>query len=263
MIELYCKDNFELLQNMHENIVDLIYSDILYGTGKKFNDYDDLKFDKDTIYEFYEKRINQMHRVLKETGTLALQMDYRISHWLRQICDNSFGYKNCVNVIEWVYSSGGSSKSRLSQKNDTIIVYAKNKNIQKFNPLKEKSYNRDFKPYRFKDVEEFEDDEGKWYTMVNMKAVWCDIPMVGRTSGERVDYATQKPIKLMDRIRDLYTDEGDYIADFFMGSGAMAISASNGGRNFLGCDINPKAVSITKDRVKVFEDDIKFGKENK
>ena len=73
--------------------------------------------------------------------------------------------------------------------------------------------------------------------------------MVGRTSSERNGYSTQKPLKLMDRIRDLYTDEDDLIADFFMGSGSMIESAVNGNRNYIGCDINDKAVKITKDRL--------------
>ena len=237
------------MQQLKSDKIDLIYSDILYATGRDFKDYNDLPFTKESVYEFYDVRIKEMHRLLKSTGTMTLQMDYRISHWIRDICDKYFGYKNCVNVIEWAYSSGGSSKKKLSQKNDTIIVYAKDPKQQKFNLKKQKSYNRGFKPYKFKGVEEFEDSEGKWYTMVGMKAVWTDIPMVGRTSKERADYATQKPLKLMDRIRDLYTIEGDLIADFFVGSGSMMVSAKNGNRYYLGCDISEKAVGITKNRL--------------
>lgn len=242
-------DNLELLKQLEDNSINLIYSDILYATGRDFDDYKDLDYDKETVFNFYIPRIKEMYRVLKDEGTLALQMDYRISHWLRIICDDIFGYKNCTNVVQWSYSSGGSSKKRLSQKNDEIIIYAKNIKKQIFNPMKQKSYNRDFKPYRFKGVEEYKDEYGLWYTMVNMKCIWEDIPMVGRTSGERVDYATQKPIKLLDRIIQLYTNEGDTVADFFMGSGATIVSAKNLNRQFIGCDINPKAIEITKKRL--------------
>lgn len=242
-------DNLELLKQLEDNSINLIYSDILYATGRDFDDYKDLDYDKETVFNFYIPRIKEMYRVLKDEGTLALQMDYRISHWLRIICDDIFGYKNCTNVVQWSYSSGGSSKKRLSQKNDEIIIYAKNIKKQIFNPMKQKSYNRDFKPYRFKGVEEYKDEYGLWYTMVNMKCIWEDIPMVGRTSGERVDYATQKPIKLLDRIIQLYTNEGDTVADFFMGSGTTIVSAKNLNRQFIGCDINPKAIEITKKRL--------------
>ena len=247
--KLYCMDNLELLKQIPDESINLIYSDILFATGRDFKDYKDLPYDKESVDEFYNPRIKEMHRVLKDNGTLVLQMDYRIDHWLRFICDEHFGYKNCINVVQWAYSSGGSSKKKLSQKNDTLIIYAKNPNKQTFNPMKQKSYNRDFKPYRFKGIEEFQDEYGLWYTMVNMKCIWNDIPMVGRTSSERVDYATQKPIKLLDRIIQLYTNEGDLVADFFMGSGTTIVSAKNLNRQFIGCDINPKSIEITEKRL--------------
>jgi site-specific DNA-methyltransferase (adenine-specific) len=247
--KLYLMDNLEMMKQIDDNSIDLIYSDILFATGRDFGDYKDLSYNKETVYNFYMPRIKEMHRILKDTGTLALQMDFRISHWLREICDTYFEYKNCINVVQWQYSSGGSSKRKLSQKNDEIIIYAKDIKKQKFNRMTEISYNRGFKPYRFKGVEEFQDEEGKWYTVVGMKCVW-DIPMVGRTSHERINYATQKPLKLMDRIRDLYTDEGYIIADLFCGSGSMLVSARNGNRVYLGCDINPKAIELTEKRLK-------------
>lgn len=247
--KLYCMDNLELLKQLEDESIDLIYSDILFATGRDFDDYKDLLYTKKDVYDFYIPRIKEMHRVLKQNGTMILQMDYRISHWLRCIADDYFGYKNCVNVIEWCYSSGGSSKKKLSCKNDTLIVYAKNSKKQTFNPMKEKSYNRDFKPYRFKGVPEFQDEYGLWYTMVGMKQVWTDIPMVGRTSSERVDYATQKPLKLMDRIIQLYSNEDDIVADFFMGSGSFIVSAKELNRQYIGCDISKKSIEITEKRL--------------
>lgn len=244
------QDNLEFMKEIEGESIDLIYSDILYGTGRDFGDYKDLKYNKEDIYNFYTPIINNMCNLLKDSGTLALQMDYRVSHWIRDICDAFFGYKNCINVIQWQYSSGGSCKDRLSQKNDEIVIYAKNINKQKFNLMKEKSYNRDYKPYKFKGVEEFQDEYGLWYTMVNMRCIW-NIPMVGRTSKERNNYPTQKPIKLMDRIRDLYTNEGDIVADFFMGSGSMGESAITGNRKFIGCDIGDSAFEITNNRLKI------------
>jgi site-specific DNA-methyltransferase (adenine-specific) len=248
--KVYCMDNLELLKQLPDNSIDLIYCDILYGTGRDFGDYQDLPYNKESIYEFYESRVKELHRILKPTGTMILQMDFRISHWLRCISDDSFGYKNCTNVIEWCYSSGGSSSKRLSVKNDTLIVYAKDVKKQKFHPKKEKSYNRGGKPYRFKGVEEFQDDEGKWYTMVGMKQVWHDIPMVGRTSSERVGYQTQKPKKLLKRIIELYSSKGDIVADFFCGSGTTLVVAKELEREYIGCDIEENAIEITEKRLR-------------
>ncbi|WP_125154466.1 DNA-methyltransferase [Clostridium rectalis] len=246
--KVVCMDNLDFMKQLSNESIDLIYGDILYATGRNFKDYKDLSYNKDEVYNFYIPRIKEIQRLLKETGTLALQMDYRISHWIRDICDIYFGYKNCINVVQWQYSSGGSSKHKLSQKNDEIIIYAKNPKKQKFNYMTEISYNRDYKPYRFKGVEEYQDKCGRWYTLVGMRCIW-NIPMVGRTSSERLDYATQKPLKLMDRIRDLYTNEEDLIGDFFCGSGSMIESAKNGKRNYIGCDANERAVEITNSRL--------------
>ena len=245
----FCIDNLELLKQIPSESIDLIYSDILYATGRKFEDYEDLAQNRKEVDEFYNPRIKEMQRILKPSGTMVLQMDYRIDHWIRCIADEYFGYKNCTNIIQWCYSSGGASKKKLSIKNDTLIVYAKDNKKQKFNFMKEKSYNRDYKPYRFKGVEEFQDEYGLWYTMVGMKQVWTDIPMVGRTSGERVDYSTQKPLKLTNRIIELYSDEGDIVIDLFCGSGGFLVSAKNLNRNYIGCDINTKAIEITEKRL--------------
>lgn len=246
--QLYTIDNLTLLKSIPDNTIDLIYGDILYGTGRTFDDFKDLHYDIDSINEFYDERIKEIQRILKPSGTMVLQMDFHISHWLRTISDNYFGYKNCVNVVQWQYSSGGSSKKKLSQKNDELIIYAKDSKLQKFNIMKERSYNRGMKPYRFKGVEEFEDENGNWYTLVNMKCIW-NIPMVGRTSKERVNYNTQKPIRLMDRIRDLYTNEGDIIFDICCGSGGMVVSAKKGNRKYIACDINRNAIKITQERI--------------
>ena len=117
----------------------------------------------------------------------------------------------------------------------------------KFNPLKEKSYNRQFKPYKFKGIEEFEDEIG-WYTLVNMKDVW-NIDMVGRTSRERTGYATQKPEALLERIISASTSEGDLCGDFFSGSGTLAAACENLGRKFILCDESKLAVESCIERM--------------
>ena len=61
-------DNLELMKQMDDRSVDLIYCDILYGTGRNFEDYQDLKSQKDIVEEFYIPRVKKMHRILKKTG---------------------------------------------------------------------------------------------------------------------------------------------------------------------------------------------------
>ena len=104
--QIYCCDNMELMNRLDNCSVDLIYCDILYGTGRKFADYQDLKAIRSVIEEHYIPRIKEMHRVLKDTGSIYLQMDTRINHWVRIILDDVFGYDNFRNEIVACISKG-------------------------------------------------------------------------------------------------------------------------------------------------------------
>ena len=244
--KLCCMDNLELMKDMADESVDLIYGDILYGTDKDFGDYQDLPADRDEIEDFYRPRIKEMHRILKNTGSIYLHMDYRINHWIRCILDDVFGYENFRNEIIWCYKSGGSSKTNFSNKHDNMLFYSKSNNY-KFNVQKEKSYNRGYKRYNFDGVKEYKDNKG-WYTRVNMKDYW-EINMVGRTSKERVDYKTQKPKKLLKRIIKASSNKGDIVFDPFLGSGTTVVVAEELDRKWIGCDINEKSIEVTKDRL--------------
>lgn len=178
-------------------------------------------------------RLLFMRDLLADDGTIWVHLDWHSVHYVKILLDEIFGDKNFINEIIWQYKSGGSSKRHFARKHDNILVYGKTKKYYLKLP-KEKSYNRGLKPYRFKGVEEFCDEIG-WYTMVNMKDVW-KIDMVGRTSGERTGYATQKPEALLTRIIEAASCEGDMVADFFCGSGTLAAAASKLGRKWICSD---------------------------
>lgn len=191
-------------------------------------------------------RIMLMKDLLKDDGLFFLHVDWHAIHYARLIMDEVFGADRFINEIIWQYKSGGSSKTRFARKHDNILMYSKTAKYKFFVP-KEKSYNRGLKPYRFKGVEEFQDEVG-WYTLVNMKDVWS-IDMVGRTSSERTGYATQKPEKLMERIIECSTEEGNLVADFFCGSGSLGASAAKLGRRFVMADAGNLAIEVSQKRL--------------
>ena len=119
-------DNLELLLSQPDESVDLIYCDILYGTGRNFGDYQDLKPIRSEIEAHYFPRLKQMHRVLKSTGSIYLQMDTKINHWIRCLLDEVFEYGNFRNEIIWCYSGGGRKKKDFAEKHDVIYRYSKN-----------------------------------------------------------------------------------------------------------------------------------------
>ncbi|NLY44382.1 MAG: site-specific DNA-methyltransferase [Tissierella sp.] len=204
---------------------------------------------KDGIKEYLEMltvRLILMKELLSEKGSIYIHLDYRTVHYVKIITDCIFGGDNFLNEIIWAYKSGGTSNKYFSRKHDNILVYTKTKDYI-FNPQKEKSYNRGFKPYRFKNVKEYEDEVG-WYTLVNLKDVW-QINMVGRTSKERVGYRTQKPENLLERIILSSSNEESIVADFFGGSGTTAIVAQKNNRRWISCDMGHISAGIMRKRL--------------
>ncbi len=187
----------------------------------------------ETYLKMLAVRLFLMRTLLSEEGSLWVHLDWHSVHYVKIMLDEIFGAEHFINEIVWQYKSGGVSKKYFARKHDTLLFYGKT-NRYYFKPQLEKSYNRDFKAYRFKGVEEFQDHLG-WYTMVNMKDVW-QINMVGRTSKERTGYATQKPEQLLERILESCTREGDLCADFFGGSCTLAAVADRMNRNWISCD---------------------------
>lgn len=191
-------------------------------------------------------RLFLMRDLLAEDGSIWVHLDWHGVHYVKILMDEIFGEKNFINEIIWNYKSGGVSKNYFARKHDTLLFYSKSPKYY-FKAQQEKSYNRDFKPYRFKGVSEYKDELG-WYTMVNMKDVW-QINMVGRTSAERTGYATQKPEQLIKRILESCTKEGDLCADFFCGSGTLAAAADRMDRRWISCDVGKLAAVNTHKRM--------------
>jgi len=96
---------------------------------------------KDKAYLIYMGiRLLEMHRILKETGSIYLHCDQTMSHPLKLMMDFLFGKANFVNEIIWYYRTGGVSKKSFAKKHDTIFFYAKNFPEKTFFIKKEKNY---------------------------------------------------------------------------------------------------------------------------
>jgi len=242
---LYQCDNLDLMKSLPDNYIDLIYCDILYNTGKKFKDYDDNLGTPQEAVLWYEPRLQEMKRILKETGSIYLHMDYRLVHYMKVKMDEIFEINNFQNEIIWSYKSGGSSKKSFAKKHDNILQYSKSKDFV-FNNQKEKSYidkSKGYNPY----VEYFEDNKGD-YIYINMLNVW-NIPIMSTNSNSRTSYSSEKPEEICRRIVEASSNKNDIVADFFMGSGTTGEVALELGRKFIGCDIGDKACKISKERV--------------
>ena len=251
-------DNLELLLSQPDESVDLIYCDILYGTGRNFGDYQDLKPIRSEIEAHYLPRLKEMHRVLKANGTIYLQMDTRINHWMRCIMDDIFNYNNFRTEIVWFYNSQGKSDKEWNRKHDVILYYTKGKQWTSnakdvMDSITDLTYKRfkseiDKKGYYtcFKNGKEYK------YYLENgsLPKDWFeDVTYISRDNKELTGYATQKPKALIERLIKASSNEGDTVADYYLGSGTTAKVCQELNRKFIGCDLNPKAIEITKARL--------------
>ena len=82
------------------------------------------------------------------------------------------------------------------------------------------------------------------------QALWTDINPINSQAREKEDYATQKPVALLERIIKASSNEGMLVADFFGGSGVTAAVAGKLGRRFIHCDIGLNSIQTTRDRLK-------------
>ncbi|MCY4436588.1 MAG: DNA methyltransferase [Chloroflexi bacterium] len=190
---------------------------------------------------YMTERLIVMQRILKPTGSIYFHCDPTASHYIKVIMDAVFGHGNFRNEVIWGYRTGGVSKRWFGRKHDVILFYVKASKHATFHVEKEKSYNRDCKPYRFKGVKEYQDENGNWYTMATMRDIW-EINAIGRTSKERLGYTTQKPIALLTRIIKASSNPGDLVLDPFAGCATTLEAAHRLERQWIGIDIAIHAV---------------------
>ncbi len=214
-------------------------------------------------------RINEMHRILKNDGSIYLHCDPTASHYLKIIMDDVFGVKNYKNEIIWSYSGWNKRlKDKFESRHDCIFFYAKKK-AGHFNgysrPWKsEEEYiktrrqkvceDKDGRKYVLSDagggkrIKRYLDEAMKYGSPVS--SVWA-IDKINNSSKERLGYPTQKPLALLDRIIKASSNEGDVVLDPFCGCGTTIEAAMKLKRKFIGVDISFYALEvIQKERMK-------------
>ena len=187
---------------------------------------------------FLEPRLAEAWRVLADDGTLYLHLDYREAHYAKVLLDALFGRECFLNEIVWAYDYGAKAKRRWPTKHDTILVYVKDPDRYWFD-----STAVDREPYMAPGLVTPEKAElGKLPT-----DVWWHT-IVSPTGREKTGYPTQKPEGILRRIVQASTREGDWVLDFFAGSGTTGAVAATLGRRFVLVDENPEAIEVMRAR---------------
>jgi len=200
-----------------------------------------LSYDDDfaDYWAFLEPRLIEAFRLLHETGTIYLHLDYREAHYAKVLMDALFGRECFLNEIIWAYDYGGKSKSRWPAKHDTILVYVKDPALYYFD-----SATVDREPYMAPGLVTPEKvARGKLPT-----DVWWHT-IVSPTGKEKTGYPTQKPLGILRRIISASSKPGDRVLDFFAGSGTTAQAAFELKRKFVVVDQNPESIEVITSRL--------------
>lgn len=266
---LYTEDCLKTLKTFQDHFVDLVYLDPPFFTqknqslsdreGREYR-FSDVWRSRDDYLNFIRLRLFELKRVLKETGNLFLHCDSSASHYLRFLLDEVFGSGQFRSEIIWSYKRWSNSKNGLLPAHQTIFHYSKS-DAYRFHTLYgdysattniDQILQERIRDERNKVVYKY-DREGKIVPAkekrgVPLSDVW-EIPFLNPKARERTGYPTQKPIALLERIIEISTDEGDTVLDPFCGSGTALVSAKLLNRKFIGIDINPDAIEITRTRL--------------
>ena len=196
-------------------------------------------------------RLIEMHRVLKDTGSLYLHCDHTMVHYLKILLDCLFGESNFRNELVWHYPSMSRTSSSFPQKHDIILRYTKTEHYV-FN------HNEILIPYKQSTLDRakyggagFSQNKTQANYLTKQgkipDSVW-DIPHI-KSKKESTGYPTQKPLKLLERILKASTNVGDVILDPFCGCATTCVAAEKLNRQWIGIDISTKTYDLALHRL--------------
>lgn len=196
-------------------------------------------------------RLVLMKELLSDRGSIYVHIDWHIGHYVKVILDDVFGKDNFRNDIIWCYTGPTNQKNNYPRKHDNILYYVKSSNyifnaddiripFVKSNKTGGKT---SFAGKKSDLILESIDEKGKV-----VEDWWVDIADMGKVHSENAGYATQKPMKLLERIIKASSNEGDLVCDFFGGSGTTAAVAERLGRRWITCDIGKPASLVMRKR---------------
>ncbi len=263
-------DNLAVMDSLLEDLrgkFRLIYCDPPFATGKGFSrrigrgedsrkpetwqlgeGYADTWTSIEAYLSMLYPRLIRMRDLLSEDGTLYLHLDWRAVHFAKVLLDEIFGAENFINEIIWVYHGPSPVKSYFNRKHDTILVYGRGK-TRAFFP------DRIRVPYHPSTHRTFASSAkagfGKKPDLMRGKIPedWWYFPVIARLHSERTGYPTQKPEALLERIILASSEKGDWVGDFFCGSGTTLRVADSLSRRWVGCDMLPQSISICQRRL--------------
>ena len=228
VVDLYkgdCKDILHILVNMGIK-VDCIIADIPYNIKQA---------EWDSEFNL-EEVLPMLDSLLKVGGNIIIFNGWSNVVETKTSMDKYFTIRNWI-IYDRIKGRG--AKTNVVSTREDILWYSKGEK----------------EPYTFNrvmsNIPKKTGGLGKKNGEVNraLSNVWTDISPIVPWSKERVSHPTQKPIQLMERCVKLWTNEGDIVLDFTMGSGSTGVACKNLNRGFIGIEKNDEYYEIAKKRL--------------
>ena len=270
---IYCGDCKDVLRDLPEKSVDLIYVDPPFFTSKNYeiafvDGYEIRSFQdahwynkkgkrRNDIYvylDWLKEKVVECHRILEDTGSFYLHCDWHANAYIRvYILDEVFGNNNFKNEIIWCYRGATSPRQRVwARKHDVIFLYTKDKKRWTFNvddvrlPYSKTSIERE----GYTKTGFTTDGICKLNPKGRFPEDWWEIPFIRPNSKERLGFPTQKPEALLERIIKASSDPTDIVLDPMCGCGTTLVAAHRLGRRWIGIDISPTGCKLMRDRLR-------------
>ena len=272
--KIFWGDNLQVMSHLLKDFrgqVDLIYIDPPFDSKADYKKKIQLKgqtvtndtstfeekqygdiWTNDEYLQFMFERLIICKELLSDTGCIYLHCDWHRVAYLRLLMDEVFGANNFQNEIIWNYSWGIRTDKQWNKKHDNILMYSKTQNyifnandVLEKRQISEATANR----LKYKGALITDGNKGRGDSELALPSdVWY-IATINGMAVERLNYPTQKPEELLEKIIKASSNPGDLVFDCFMGSGTTQAVAMKLGRRFIGADINLGAVQTTTKRL--------------
>ena len=282
-----CYKNVDpLIKDKVKGKVKLICIDPPFATESDFGGKDGERSysDKVATAEFIEalrERLIYLRELLADDGSIYLHLDQKMSHYVKIVMDEVFGKDNFLNEIVWAYRGMAVSEAHYTRRHDVVLFYKKGKtNTFNWQDIAEELLETTVSKYKYLDengrkfrlhgrniqgspIQNNTDIDIKWLKtnpelcrvdyLDEKKGVkprdWIVMDYINVMSQERVDYPTQKPEALLERIINASSNEGDIVVDVFGGSGTTAAVAEKLNRRWITCDFGKHAIYTMQRRM--------------
>ena len=251
----------------------------------------------DSFIAMIYERLSLMKDLLAEDGSIYVHCDWRVNSYIRLIMDEIFGKNNFRNEVCWKTQTASGQKAKakkLGRNHDTIFIFNKSSKYtfnKQYTPVNNEYIKNNFTQkdekgcFKTEEIQEaskekmieyrekgllYKTKSGKLrkkkyvddFLGILVDDMWIDFLSLSSNSQERVDYPTQKPEALLERIIKASSNEGDLVADFFCGSGTTCTVAEKLGRKWIGSDLGKFAIHTTRKRMIGIQREMKkFGKD--